>query len=87
MHQHSKKHSCTFVHTKGLWPEMLTSGSDLCEGVREILGGQGRDRTVDLPIFSRTLVPTELPGRDAKGYQDPCGAFGEDLRFLDWSGA
>ena len=26
-------------------------------------GGQGRDRTVDLPIFSRTLVPTELPGR------------------------
>ena len=24
--------------------------------------GQGRDRTVDLPIFSRTLVPTELPG-------------------------
>ena len=27
------------------------------------IGGQGRDRTVDLPIFSRTLVPTELPGR------------------------
>lgn len=25
--------------------------------------GQGRGRTVDLPIFSRTLVPTELPGR------------------------
>ena len=25
-------------------------------------GGQGRGRTVDLPIFSRTLVPTELPG-------------------------
>ena len=50
-------------------------------------GGQGRDRTVDLPIFSRTLVPTELPGRDAEGYQDPSGAFGEDFRFLDWSGA
>ncbi len=27
-------------------------------------GGQGRGRTADLPIFSRTLVPTELPGRD-----------------------
>jgi integrase len=25
--------------------------------------GQGRGRTADLPIFSRTLVPTELPGR------------------------
>ena len=29
----------------------------------ERLGGQGRGRTADLPIFSRTLVPTELPGR------------------------
>ncbi len=26
-------------------------------------GGWGRDRTVDLTIFSRTLVPTELPSR------------------------
>ena len=25
--------------------------------------GWGRDRTVDLTIFSRTLVPTELPSR------------------------
>jgi hypothetical protein len=25
-------------------------------------GGQGQDRTVDLTIFSRALVPTELPG-------------------------
>src|SRR5690349_1577332 len=25
-------------------------------------GGQGRGRTADLPVFSRTLVPTELPG-------------------------
>ena len=24
--------------------------------------GQGRDRTGDLPLFRRTLVPTELPG-------------------------
>ncbi|MEY4323570.1 MAG: hypothetical protein RL410_1351, partial [Actinomycetota bacterium] len=28
-------------------------------------GGQGQDRTVDLPLFRRTLVPTELPGRGA----------------------
>ena len=35
-------------------------------------GGQGRDRTVDLPIFSRTLVPTELPGRATEGYQSAC---------------
>src|SRR6476646_4057903 len=28
-------------------------------------GGQGRDRTGDLPLFRRTLVPTELPGRRA----------------------
>lgn len=25
-------------------------------------GGQGRDRTADLPLFRRSLVPTELPG-------------------------
>ena len=29
-------------------------------------GGWGRDRTVDLTIFSRTLVPTELPSRGEK---------------------
>lgn len=29
-------------------------------------GGQGRDRTGDLPLFRRTLVPTELPGRKAR---------------------
>ena len=27
------------------------------------IGGQGRGRTGDLPLFRRTLVPTELPGR------------------------
>jgi hypothetical protein len=26
-------------------------------------GGQGRGRTADLPLFRRTLIPTELPGR------------------------
>ena len=31
--------------------------------------GQGQDRTVDLPLFRRTLVPTELPdlGDEAQG--------------------
>src|SRR5689334_11777228 len=32
---------------------------------RRIVCGQGRDRTADLPLFRRTLVPTELPGRRA----------------------
>lgn len=27
------------------------------------LSGQGQDRTADLPLFRRSLVPTELPGR------------------------
>ncbi len=31
-------------------------------------GGQGRGRTADLPIFSRTLVPTELPGQARSCY-------------------
>ncbi len=29
--------------------------------------GQGRDRTGDLPLFRRTLVPTELPGHKTTG--------------------
>jgi len=49
------------------------------------LGGQGRDRTGDLPLFRRTLVPTELPGRDgteflASPYGDPDGTRTRDLR-------
>src|SRR5699024_8207393 len=28
------------------------------------ISGQGRGRTADLPLFRRTLVPTELPGRN-----------------------
>ena len=35
-------------------------------GLGEFCGGQGRDRTVDRPIFSRTLVPTELPGQQVR---------------------
>src|ERR1700722_12423871 len=29
----------------------------------ETMCGQGQDRTVDLPLFRRTLIPTELPDR------------------------
>src|SRR5699024_530549 len=29
--------------------------------------GQARDRTGDLPLFRRTLVPTELPGPKTSG--------------------
>jgi hypothetical protein len=37
-----------------------------------ISGGQGRGRTADLSIFSRSLVPTELPGRASwAGRTDP----------------
>src|SRR5260221_10286356 len=28
--------------------------------------GQGRDRTADLPLFRRTLIPTELPDLDRR---------------------
>ncbi len=31
----------------------------------EAMCGQGRGRTADLPLFRRTLVPTELPDRGA----------------------
>jgi hypothetical protein len=33
--------------------------------IASFIGGQGRDRTGDLPLFRRTLIPTELPGRKA----------------------
>ena len=51
--------------------------------VGHVKSGQGRDRTVDLPIFSRTLVPTELPGqqvRIASELSDPDRARTGDLR-------
>ena len=35
--------------------------------LRLLCGGQGRGRTADLSIFSRSLVPTELPGRERRG--------------------
>ena len=46
----------------------LTANKRQVEGERALNGllcGQGRDRTGDLPLFRRTLVPTELPGRKA----------------------
>ena len=61
------------IGPSGLW--RLTSEYEkaptLCsknmrlELVDKNYGGQGRDRTGDLPLFRRTLVPTELPGRTA----------------------
>ena len=33
--------------------------------------GQGRGRTADLPLFRRTLVPTELPARARRTIQEP----------------
>ena len=47
--------------------KLIASGEFL--QVRRCLGGQGQDRTVDLPLFRRTLVPTELPdlGDEAQG--------------------
>jgi hypothetical protein len=50
-----------------------------------VCGGQGRGRTADLPIFSRTLVPTELPGLAVKMVErarmsDPDRARTGDLR-------
>ncbi len=50
------------------------------------LRGQGRGRTADLPLFRRTLVPTELPGRegpvddDRTFVCDPDGTRTRDLR-------
>src|SRR5690349_9802119 len=35
--------------------------------------GQGRGRTADLPLFRRTLVPTELPARATVTLQDRAG--------------
>ena len=51
--------------------------------------GQGRGRTADLPLFRRSLVPTELPGRASPAlettapdirWSDPDGTRTRDLR-------
>ena len=62
--------------------KMITSGA---EGAGEGCG-QGRGRTADLPLFRRTLVPTELPGRTVRNIHrtpegsDPDGTRTRDLR-------
>ena len=38
-----------------------------------VLGGQGRGRTADLPLFRRTLVPTELPAQARETIQERPG--------------
>src|SRR3954447_18662715 len=38
--------------------------------------GQGRGRTADLPLFRRTLVPTELPARADETLQQRHGGAG-----------
>src|SRR5262249_44063682 len=42
------------------WRALQTAPQDQAAPSR--CGGQGRGRTGDLPLFRRTLVPTELPG-------------------------
>jgi hypothetical protein len=54
-------------------PTCVSAGGR-CSKPGERLGGQGRGRTADLPIFSRTLVPTELPGRGARLMLPGCRA-------------
>src|SRR5262249_61810793 len=53
-------------HSADLSTSAQPAGSQRADRGKEMhrdVGGQGRGRTADLPIFSRTLVPTELPGR------------------------
>lgn len=49
-------------------PKIITRSSERsCEAASrgsQGSSGQGRGRTADLPLFRRTLVPTELPGRE-----------------------
>ncbi len=51
-----------FARTKN--PQQSQTAGDCC-------GGQSRDRTDDLPLFRRTLVPTELPGRKVPVDDEP----------------
>ena len=56
------------------WHETLLQmiGSKFSLINQDEISGWGRDRTVDLTIFSRTLVPTELPSREKRN-RDPDG--------------
>ena len=66
------------------WGRILSAS--LCQHRYQQVCGQGRGRTADLPIFSRTLVPTELPGRAGRMsglmlLSDPDGTRTRDLRL------
>jgi hypothetical protein len=69
----TKRHSATHPGTPA--KIVLKSSSDqgkpgLGAGTSALVdGGQGQGRTADLPLFRRTLVPTELPDLDG----GPCG--------------
>ncbi len=62
-----------------IWGHSLAGGppassaprTDKTAGHGAVSCGQGRGRTADLPIFSRTLVPTELPGRCPRNPAEP----------------
>src|SRR3954452_2407375 len=47
--------------------------------------GQGRGRTADLPLFRRTLVPTELPARADETLQQRHGGAGIGRSGPGWS--
>ena len=44
-------------------PELRPNSPRRCSTGAVCAGGQGRDRTADLPLFRRSLIPTELPGQ------------------------
>mgnify|MGYP002715697247 CR=1 FL=1 len=52
-------------------PKICESRGGIRGGPAACRGGQGRGRTADLPLFRRTLVPTELPGRKAPNTEVP----------------
>src|ERR1700730_1622535 len=59
-------------HFDDFWQDRLVDKAVLQRPELHIrCGGQGRDRTADLPLFRRTLIPTELSGRKALS-ASPC---------------
>ncbi len=58
------------TNTTGQEPDTPNQPPSACTVSMQVKDcGQGRDRTADLPLFRRTLIPTELPGRKA-----PCAS-------------
>src|SRR5215470_19323248 len=62
--------------TKGRRPRKAKTGVVAGQKVNSLIrsSGQGRGRTADLPLFRRTLIPTELP--DLAGYSRLSGPDG-----------